>query len=184
MKKTSLTTKMSVVLSIMAIIAIAIYTTNKGMASGTVFSYNVGSIFVVDGYTFKIVDKANRLAVATDTLITGDWGLANDFATGFGQKYSYIRSSGLPGFSNYNDPTFRTNVGNLTTAWEWTSTPFPNNSGYLNRYYAGNSSGGGGLDAGNVYRIRPALYLKSGLYISGTTLYEPLPGTFGDLNIQ
>lgn len=190
MKKTTKAMKIGVLLSIIAVITIIVYSTTRGFASGTAFSYNVGTTFVVDGYQFKIVDKASRYAVATSRLISADWGKATLFAESIGEKYSYIRKSGLPGYADYNDATFRSNVGADGT-WEWTSTPYRDDtSGY---FWVGSSAGVAGFynyslhgAASTSYGVRPALYLKSGLYITGTngTLYEPLPGTFGDLTIQ
>ncbi len=186
-QKISKVMKVGISLCVIAIVAIIIYTSTKGFASGSPFSYDVGTTFVVDGYTFKIVDKATRYAVATNVLMVTDWGKGMDFARKIGIKSSYVQLSTLPSYADYNNATFRTNVGNLNTSFEWTSTPYASGS-----FWIANSegvtttfiNGGTNLAASNSYRVRPVLYLKSGLYISGTTLYEPLPGTFGDLTIQ
>lgn len=146
------------------------------------FSYAVGETFIVDGVQFKIVNSALRYAVAVNRVSSMDWGKANVYATGFAMSHSYILSSGLPGYSDYNDATFRANVGNLDGTWEWTSTP--NTS--AGNFWIGTSSGVGYGNASLSGGVRPALFLKSGLYKSSVTnqLYEPLPSTFGDLTIQ
>lgn len=183
--KTPRIMKVAISLCIIAIVVIIMHYTTRGFASGTAFSYNVGTTFTVDGYTFVMVDKTKRLAIAKNKIMDSDWGDANDFAKGFGQSYSFIRSSGLPGHAVYNNATYRGQLTGLTTTtFEWTSTPCDSeNSG---RFWSWYSSGAYLSHNITDYSsgVRPALYLKSGLYISGTTLYEPLPGTFGNLTIQ
>ena len=167
---------------VMVILIMGLFAATAVADTGTPFSYEVGQTFIVDGKIFKMVDKNMRYAVATDVVMTTDWGKADTYARGFAQSYSYILASGLPGYADYSDPAFRSNVGNLTSSWEWTSTPYPS----AGAFWIGHSSGAGGDNSANSSRgVRPALYLKSGLFKSlNGCLYEPLPSTFGDLIIQ
>ncbi len=144
-----------------------IYIHEKSLAAP--FGYNVGDTFVVEGYTFKIVDKDTRQAVATSVLTTANYytisGVAAEFAGGFANRNSsYISSSGLPRDNDYNNPTWRVNVGNLNTLWEWTLTQ-------QSYFYLASSEGVlydyNGFNHNSYYGVRPVLYLKSGLSITG-----------------
>lgn len=173
--------KVIVKLAVVALM-IGLFASTAAADTGTPFSYDVGQTFIVDGKTFKMVDKNMRYAVSSSVIMTTDWGKADTYARGFAQSYSYILASGLPGFADYNDATFRSNVGNLTSSNEWTSTPYTS----AGNFCRGNADGTGydsGANGSNG--VRPALFLKSGLFKSPSGyLYEPLPSTFGDLVIQ
>ncbi len=130
------------------------------------FGYNVGDTFVVEGYTFKIVNKEARQAVSVNVLTTANWETATDFAAGFAiRNSSYINSSGLPSMNDYLNATWRTNVGTLTIDQEWTSDQYTIGVSYY--YWVGNYVSVAGVPMHHPYNVRPALYLKPGLAISG-----------------
>ncbi len=133
------------------------------------FGYNVGDTFVVEGYTFKIVNKEARQAVSVNGLIRDTFYVARNFALGFATRNpSYINSSGLPTKADYDNATWRANVGNLSISLgEWTSTFQLNPDRYWIGYSEGTTDWNGNIYPTDHAYARPALYLKPGLSISG-----------------
>ena len=157
--------KLSIILFMLAVL-ISIAGTNSSYAAAVPFSYDVGQTFIVEGYTFKMVNKDKRIAMATVNVDVTSWGAADSIGRTFGQNIDYVLASRLLSYSDYNNYNTLVNLAGL-----WLAEP----DWYRFGAYYITSSGGLMNNGGDVtysLGVRPVLTLKSGLYIDGTTLIE------------
>lgn len=158
--------KLSVILFVLAVL-IGIAGANPSYAAAVPFSYNVGETFKVEGYTFKMVDKNKRLAIATENVDVATWGAADSIGRTFGQNIDYVLTSRLLSYSDWNN--YKSTIGSPPSTALWLAEPYWT---YYRAYYVTTSGDINYTYVIDSYGVRPALTLKSGLYKDGDNLIQ------------